>query len=133
MRGSAGNVSWKKVWHQDYRLSCTVYHRTCVSAAWKDLSWSPVTEAVSELSRPQDKTQHKATLLVTLPLPVDDKPGRGELAPSCYQPTAHSEDGATTLSQSHPRREGRRSVSSPELVNCSEKGLHLGLSAQHLA
>lgn len=44
------------VLHQDHRLSCTLYHRSCISAAWKDLSWSPVTEATWEPSRPQDKT-----------------------------------------------------------------------------
>lgn len=55
--------------------------KTWADLQWQKPRWSP--------ADPRTKlTWCEATLSVTLLLPVDDKPGRGELPPSCYHPTA---------------------------------------------
>lgn len=59
----AGAQCWKcagrEVLHQGHThcLSCSVYHRTWLAAASKDLSWSPVTEAMLTPRRSQDITK----------------------------------------------------------------------------
>lgn len=55
--------------------------KTWADLQWQKPCWSP--------ADPRTKlTWCEAMLSVTLLLPVDDKPGRGELPPSCYHPTA---------------------------------------------
>lgn len=100
----AGDLYWRcvrgGVLHQDHCHSCTVYHKTWLSATWKDLSWPPVTEAMLEPSRPQDKTNMMWGHAVSDPLAACGWQARKRwvttflLPPHC----PFSEAGATTLS-----------------------------------
>lgn len=88
------------VLHQDNCRSCTVYHKTWLSATWKDLSWSPVTEATLEPSRPQDKTNMMWGHAVSDPLAACGWQARKRWVTTLLLPPhcPFSEAGATTLS-----------------------------------